>query len=443
MADQEPLSVSVFGAGYVGAVTAACIAKTGIKVVACDVDRNKVEQIGRGISPIVEPGLAEMLKGGVENGLITATTDAKAAVAQTNLSIVCVGTPSRPNGDLDLKYAVSAAEDIGAAIAQKADFHSVVVRSTMLPGSMYGTIIPALEQASGKKARGGFGIAYYPEFLREATAIADYENPSVIILGVEDERTLARLRQLNAHLNSPEMLVDITTSEAIKYANNCWHATKLTFANEIGNIAKACGIDGHKVMEAVCMDTRLNISTAYMKPGMAFGGSCLPKDLRALRAKGRAVNVQTPLLDGVSIANEVQIDRAFKLITQSGHKNIGFLGLSFKAGTDDLRESPLVEIAERLHGKGYGVRIFDQNVRYTDLNSNHSYIRTNLPHLADLMVDTLDELREHAQVLVVGNADPSFRDVMQTRRDDQVVVDLVRINQAARSNGQDYAGLCW
>ncbi|HEX2558520.1 nucleotide sugar dehydrogenase, partial [Phenylobacterium sp.] len=338
---------------------------------------------------------------------------------------------------------VGAAQDIGAAIAQKSDFHSVVVRSTMLPGSMTGAIIPALEEASGKKARGGFGIAYYPEFLREATAIHDYDNPSVIILGVEDELTLARLRQLNAHLNSPEMLVDITTSEAIKYANNCWHATKLTFANEIGNISKACGIDGHKVMEALCMDTRLNISPAYMKPGMAFGGSCLPKDLRALRAKGRALNVQTPLLDGVSIANEVQIQRAFQMITQSGHKDIGFLGLSFKAGTDDLRESPLVEIAERLHGKGYRLKIFDENVRYTDLNSNHSYIRTNLPHLADLMVDTLDELRAHAQVLVVGNADPKFRDVMQTRRDDQVVVDLVRINSGARTNNQDYAGLCW
>jgi GDP-mannose 6-dehydrogenase len=443
MADQEPLSVSVFGAGYVGAVTAACIAKTGVKVVAVDLDKNKVEQIARGISPIVEPGLPELLKSGVEKGLITATTDAKAAVAQTNLSIVCVGTPSDPSGEPNLRYAVGAAKDIGAAIAQKSEFHSVVVRSTMLPGSMTGAIIPALEEASGKKARGGFGIAYYPEFLREATAIHDYENPSVIVLGVEDELTLARLRQLNAHLTAPEKLVDITTSEAIKYANNCWHATKLTFANEIGNIARACGIDGHKVMEAVCMDTRLNISPAYMKPGMAFGGSCLPKDLRALRAKGRSVNVQTPLLDGVSIANDVQIQRAFQLITQWGQKDIGFLGLSFKAGTDDLRESPLVEIAERLHGKGYRLKIFDENVRYTDLNSNHSYIRTNLPHLADLMVDTLEELNAHAKVLVVGNADPRFRDVMQTRRDDQVVVDLVRINSGARTNNEDYAGLCW
>ncbi|EGF90085.1 GDP-mannose 6-dehydrogenase [Asticcacaulis biprosthecium C19] len=436
--------VSIFGIGYVGAVTAACICKDGFSVHAVDVNQAKADSLGKGISPIVEPGLPELLKGAVDDGLLTAGTSAVYAIDNTDLSIVCVGTPSLRNGNLDLSYVAAVAEDIGKAIGQKAGYHSVVMRSTMLPGSMDKTVIPILERASGKKAGVDFGIAYYPEFLREATAIADYENPAVIVLGIKDDETLSRLRVINSKLTSPEFLVDIKTAEAIKYANNTWHAVKISFANEIGNIAKAAGIDGHKVMEAVCADKRLNISTVYMKPGMAYGGSCLPKDLRALRYSARSMEVATPLLDAVADSNDNQIDRAFNMIAATGKKNVAMLGLSFKAGTDDLRESPLVEIAERLHGKGFKVKIYDENVRYSALTgANLSYVRAHLPHLADLLVASIEEAKEDADVLVVGNNDFRFGEAVGDKRDDQLVIDFVRVSKEVRSNNQDYAGLCW
>ena len=444
MTQGDKLRVSVFGIGYVGAVTAACICKDGFAVHAVDINPAKAEALGKGISPIVEPGLPELLLGAVENGLLTAGTSVAHALEVTDLSIICVGTPSMRNGNLDLSYVAAVAEDLGKALKVKEGFHSIVMRSTMLPGSMNGTVIPILERFSGKKAGIDFGLAYYPEFLREATAIADYEDPAVIVLGVEDQATLARLREINQKLTSPEFIVDIKTAEAIKYANNCWHATKISFANEIGNIAKAAGIDGHKVMEAVCADKRLNISPVYMKPGMAYGGSCLPKDLRALRYSARSMEVATPLLDAVAESNQTQIDRAFNMIAATGKKNVAMLGLSFKAGTDDLRESPLVEIAERLHGKGFKLKIFDENVRYSALTgANLSYVRAHLPHLADLLVESIDEASEDADVLVVGNSDRRFGGTMVSKRDDQVVIDFVRINKEARSNNEDYAGLCW
>ncbi|MBW8879880.1 MAG: UDP-glucose/GDP-mannose dehydrogenase family protein [Asticcacaulis sp.] len=444
MTNPNKLRVSIFGIGYVGAVTAACISKDGFPVHAVDVNAAKAEALAKGISPIVEPGLPELLLSAVDKGLLTAGTSAEEAIFNTELSIVCVGTPSMRNGNLDLSYVAAVAEDIGKAIAKKEAYHSVVMRSTMLPSSMETTVIPILERASGKKAGVDFGIAYYPEFLREATAIADYENPAVIVLGIEDQATLESLRKVNAKLTAPEFIVDIKTAEAIKYANNCWHATKISFANEIGNIAKACGIDGHKVMEAVCADKRLNISPVYMKPGMAFGGSCLPKDLRALRYCARSREVSTPLLDAVAESNQTQIDRALNLITATGKKNVALLGLSFKAGTDDLRESPLVEIAERLHGKGFKLKIFDENVQYQALTgANLSYVRAHLPHLIDLLAPSLDEAKEGADVLVIGNGDQRFTDAMSAKTDGQVVIDFVRVSKDVRTNGDDYTGLCW
>jgi GDP-mannose 6-dehydrogenase len=438
------LRVSVFGIGYVGAVTSACISDSGFKVTAVDVSPGKVNAINSGTSPIVEPGLPELLRGGVERGLLRATTSAEDAIANSDLSIICVGTPSLPNGDLDLTYVQSVAEEIGAALAQKEEFHSIVMRSTMLPGSMHKVVIPALERTSGKRAGIDFGVAYYPEFLREASAIADYRNPSVIVLGIMDDLSLAWLREINANLAAPEVVVDVPTAEAIKYANNSWHAVKITFANEIGNIAQAAGVDGHKVMEAVCADKRLNISPAYMIPGMAYGGSCLPKDLRALRYKARSLDVGTPLLDALAESNSTQIGRAFNLITRSGKRKVGMLGLSFKAGTDDLRESPLVEIAERLHGKGYDLRIYDKNVRHASLTgANLSYIGTHLPHLADLMVDSIDQIDEHAEVLVVGNSDPMFHEIVLKAKPHQTIVDFVRVDKDVRTDGGQYVGLCW
>lgn len=441
--NQEQLRVSIFGIGYVGAVTAACITRDGFPVVAVDVSPSKVKMLAQGVSPIVEPGLADLLKSAVEGHLLTATTSAEEAIDTTDISIVCVGTPSLPNGNLDLSYIAAVSEEIGAALANKDEFHSVVIRSTMLPGSMHGTVIPLLERASGKKAGVDFGIAYYPEFLREATAIADYERPAVIVLGVMDDQTLAQLRAVNTKLTAPEELVDIRTAEAIKYANNCWHAVKITFANEIGNIANAVGIDGHRVMEVVCADKRLNISQAYMKPGMAYGGSCLPKDLRALRYKARSMEVNTPLLDATHLSNQAQIDRAFNMIAQSGRRSVGMLGLSFKAGTDDLRESPMVEIAERLHGKGFKITIFDENVQYSALmGANLSYVQSHLPHIASMISADMDGIVNDSEVLVIGNADPRFAEACSRKRSDQIVVDFVRMDRAARTEA-DYFGLCW
>jgi GDP-mannose 6-dehydrogenase len=438
------IGVSIFGIGYVGAVTAGCISSDGFAVTAVDINPSKVAMLNKGRSPIVEPGLPELLQAGVATGVLRATTDCRDALARSDLSIVCVGTPSRANGDLDLSYVAGVAQEIGQALKDKKGYHSVVMRSTMLPGSMASMVIPILEQESGKKAGIDFGVAYYPEFLREATAIRDYRDPAVVVLGAMDDVTLNRLREINAKLAAREVVVDIATAEAIKYANNCWHAVKITFANEIGNIAKATGIDGHKVMEALCADRRLNISTAYMKPGMAYGGSCLPKDLRALRYKARSVEVATPLLDAVAASNTTQIGRAFDLIAAPGKRKIGMLGLSFKAGTDDLRESPLVEIAERLYGKGYDLRIYDECVRYTELmGANLSYVRTHLPHLAGLMVDSIDQVSDHADVLVVGNSDPRFETAVKRARSDQTVIDFVRIDNSARTNGGSYVGLCW
>lgn len=439
------MRVSIFGIGYVGAVTAACLCKSGHRVVAVDPNQTKVDLLNSGKAPIVEPELPELIREATAAGTLRATTDVADAIANSDLSIVCVGTPSLPNGNLDLSYVETVCEEIGAALAAKDGFHSVVMRSTMLPGSMASTVIPTLERCSGLIAGIGFGIAIYPEFLRESTAVADYMNPAVIVIGRHDETTVDRLRELNAGLPGTFKIVEIGTAEAIKYANNCWHATKITFANEVGNICKAAGIDGQEVMEVVCADHRLNVSAAYLKPGMAFGGSCLPKDLRAFRYKAMSLDVKTPMLEAVQGSNELQIERAFDLITsRSSSKKIGMLGLSFKSGTDDLRESPLVTVAEKLYGKGYDLKIFDRNVSYARLTgSNLHFIRSHIPHLAGLLVDEVEEAVDHGDTIVIGNADGRFSRAVQSIDSEKSVVDLVRIDRGMRSRGLQYQGLCW
>lgn len=438
------MRISIFGAGYVGAVTSACLCKSGHDVVAVDISQAKVDSINAGKSPIVEEGVDELYAEAVAAGRLSATTDAAMAIATTDMSIVCVGTPSLPNGSLDLNYILEVCGEIGPAIAAKASFHSVVFRSTMLPGSMNGTVIPALERASGKVAGKGFGVALFPEFLRESTAVKDYFFPEVTVMGRHDDETIERLQAVNCPATRAEYIVDIPTAEMIKYVNNCWHATKIVFANEVGNICKKVDVDGHLVMEVLCADKRLNVSSAYMKPGMAFGGSCLPKDLRALRYRAAQLDVATPMLEAVSRSNALQIDKAFNAIMDKARSGrVGLLGLSFKSGTDDLRESPLVEIAERLYGKGIDLRIYDKNVHYSNLNgANLGFVNSRLPHLSKLMVDDLDEIYDHADVIVVGNADPHFADVMQRCKPAQSVVDLVRINSERRTEGA-YEGLCW
>jgi GDP-mannose 6-dehydrogenase len=436
------MQISVFGIGYVGAVSSACLANDGHHVIAVDPNPQKVGPLNEGISPIVEPGLGELIQGGIRSQRLVATSDVREAVNSTDLSFVCVGTPSRSNGSLDTSYVSAAAEQIGAAIREKNSFHSVVMRSTILPGTMESIVLPALERASGRQAGVGFGIAYYPEFLRESTAISDYYDPGAIIFGRHDQATIDRLLDIHKIFKVEPRIVSIRTAEAVKYTNNAWHALKISFANEIGNICKEAGIDGHAVMDVLCADNRLNISKAYLKPGFAFGGSCLPKDLRALRFAARKLDVPTPILDATMDANEEQLRRAYSMVAATGKRRIGIIGLSFKPETDDLRESPLVELAERLYGRGYDIRIYDPNIQVSKLTgANLQFVKAHLPHLTSLLTADVNEVIDHAEVFVLGNRDEAKR-LLNIVQDDRPLIDLVRIDQA-RCSGDFYQGICW
>ena len=437
------MDVSVFGIGYVGAVSAACLARDGHRVHAVDVSPGKVDDINAGRSPIVENGLPELITRTRATGALSAGMDGAEAVANSALSLVCVGTPSLPSGALDLAFAVRAAEELGRAIRAKGAFHVAVFRSTMLPGSMEEVIVPALERSSGLRAGVDFGVGYYPEFLRESTAIADYDAPGAAVFGFMDAPTLEAMHALQPGLPVKPHEVDLKTAEVIKYGNNAWHAAKISFSNEVGNFCSAVGVDGHEVMRIICSDTRLNISPAYMTPGFAYGGSCLPKDLRALRHRARSLDVATPLLDGVVAANGVQLDRAFRLVEASGSRRVGLVGLSFKPDTDDLRESPLVLLAETLIGKGYELKIHDPNIRLSRLTgSNLAYVNERMPHIARLLTEDLDEVVEHAGVLVLAQKKLGREALASAKLGETHVIDLVRVDPALTSRSA-YEGLCW
>ena len=379
----------------------------------------------------------------VSAGKLRATTDVEDAVANTDMSFICVGTPSLLNGSLDLRYVRGVCEQLGDALRNKEEFHVVVARSTMLPGSMRNVVIPTLEQTSGKNAGIEFGVCNNPEFLREGTAVFDYYHPPKTVIGETDSRSGELLASIYKNLDAPLIKTDVQTAEMVKYSDNVWHALKVGFSNEIGNISKALGIDGHKVMEIFCKDTKLNLSPYYMKPGFAFGGSCLPKDVRALTYKAHSLDIDVPILDSIMISNKHQIEKGLKMITEKGSKKVGILGFSFKAGTDDLRESPIVEVIERLLGKGYDLRLYDRNVNLASLvGANRDYILNQIPHISRLMVNSIDSVLEHAQTIVIGNGDSEFSRVLTNLRDDQKVVDFVRITPEQSSRGQ-YEGICW
>lgn len=429
--------------GYVGAVSMACLADDGHTVVGVDPNRSKVDLIGRGKSPIIEEGLERLLESGVKSGSITATSDAIQAVNDTDLSFICVGTPSQLNGSLDLKYVRGVCEEIGAALQKKDSFHVVVARSTMLPGSVEEVVIPTLESASGKKAGVDFGVCNNPEFLRESTAIYDYNNPPKTVIGETDSRSGDILVELYRNLDAPLIRTDIATAEMVKYTDNVWHALKVSFANEIGNICKEIGIDGHEVMDIFCQDTKLNLSPYYMKPGFAFGGSCLPKDVRALNYKAKALDLDLPIISSIMENNQKQIDRGFDMITRHGNRKISILGFSFKAGTDDLRESPIVEVIERLIGKGYDLRLYDKNVSLAKLvGANKDYILNAIPHISKLMVDSLEAAVSHGETIVIGNGDKQFQSVLSGLEPGKVIVDFVRITEQRSEEGR-YDGICW
>ena len=437
------MKISIFGMGYVGVISAGCLAKEGHMVIGVDPVQTKVNMINNGQAPIIEKDIDELISNAVECGLLKATTNTFEAVDETEVSIVCVGTPSQLNGNLELKYISRVCKDIGAALKEKSEHHVVVIRSTILPGTMQEEVIPSLEKYSEKTAGIDFGVCNNPEFMREGSAVYDYLNPPKTVIGETDKESGDLLASLYEKINTPLIRTDIKTAEMIKYTDNAWHALKVGFANEIGNICKALGIDGHRVMDIFCQDKKLNISPCYLKPGFAFGGSCLPKDLRALTYKAQTMDLNLPILNAILPSNKQQVECAISMVMGKGQKKIGVLGFSFKAGTDDLRESPVVELIEHLLGKGYDIRIYDKNVNLASLiGANRDYILNHIPHIHKMMVTSQEEVLKHAETIIIGNNDPEFDDILNRIKVDQVVVDLVRIDGSQGSEGV-YDGICW
>jgi GDP-mannose 6-dehydrogenase len=439
------MKVSVFGLGYVGSVSAASFAADGHAVVGVDVNPTKVQSLNEGRSPIVEKGLEELIRDAVANGSLRATTDTSEAIAASDLSLVCVGTPSRRNGSLDLTYLERVCEQIGEALRDKTTHHVVVVRSTVLPGTTHDVVIPALERSSGKKYGNGFGVTVNPEFLREGTAIQDFRNPPLTLVGHNYASDARPTEALYSAVQAPLITTGIRTAEMIKYASNTWHALKVCFANEVGNLCKRLDIDSHEVMDIFCRDEKLNLSSYYLKPGFAFGGSCLPKDVRAMHYRAKEVDLEMPVIQSILGSNQLQIQHAIEMVVETGRKKVGLLGFSFKAGTDDLRESPIVILAEALLGKGYQLSIYDRNVSIARLvGANKEYINQQIPHLSSLLCDNVADVVDTSEVIVVGNGSPEFADALKKTRPDQVVIDLFRVKNLARADvPAQYSGICW
>jgi GDP-mannose 6-dehydrogenase len=439
------MRVSVFGLGYVGAVSAGCLAKSGHHVIGADTQQVKVDHINAGQSPILEDGISELIAEVVRGGRLRATRSAAEAVAESDLSIVCVGTPSAPSGKLDLAHLASVSQDIGAALAGKKSPHTVVVRSTVLPGTVEEQVIPILEGASRRRLGDGYRVLYNPEFLREGTAIADFFSPPLTVVGAMGGESADALRELYRSIDAPFHVVPVRVAEMLKYSANAFHGLKIAFANEIGRLAKRLGADSHVVMDLLCQDTKLNISRAYLRPGFAFGGSCLPKDLRALTHRAREADVSMPLLDSIIPSNERHIELAMETVRDAARKRIGLLGLSFKPGTDDLRESPLVTLAERLIGKGYELQVYDPLVNLDRLiGANKTYILREIPHISRLMAPAVAAVVDFAEVLILGNASREFK-VLESHafRAEQVVVDLTGLLKGKVKPPVEYHGVCW
>ena len=436
------MRISLFGVGYVGTVSAACLARDGHDVTAVDTNPEKIEALNLGRAPLVEPGLNALVQAGVRSGRLRGSMAAADAVASSEISIVCVGTPSAEDESLDLSAVERIAVVIGEALARKPAFHVVAFRSTLTIGAMTRWIMPLMQEASGLKAGIDFGLAYYPEFLREGSAIRDYNDPSQSVVAATDPRTLERLTALHPPSAAPPIVLDFEEAEAIKSAHNAWHALKVSFANEMGGLLSAEGLDSHRVMQAFCQDRRLNLSPAYLTPGFAFGGSCLPKDVRALRALGRRTGRPTPLLRAALESNDAVISRAVVLAQPAAGRRVSIFGLAFKAGTDDLRESPYLALTERLIAEGCDVRVFDPGVRVDRLTgANLAYVTERAPGLAARLCLTLEEAVAHGETLVLAHADVGAA-ALKLASENQRIVDLVRVRPELRTSG-DYVGLFW
>ncbi len=445
MTDPTQMRVGVYGLGYVGCVSAVCLASQGFQVIGVDVNADKVEMLGRGLAPIIEDRIGDLTAEVVAAGTLTVTTEARYAVAQSDISLICVGTPSTVTGELTTEFLQQVTADIGAALAATDRWHVVVYRSTMVPGTCKNLLIPILEQLSGKQAGVDFGVCVNPEFLREGTSIADFFDPPKTVVGAIDSRSAATVMALYSNLPGPRYTVPINIAEMTKYVDNSFHALKVVFANEIGAICASLDIDSYDVMDIFLADTKLNLGPAYLRPGFAFGGSCLPKDVRALNHIARRNSVETPLLENLLRSNESHLQRAVDLVTADGRRRVGIFGLSFKPGTDDLRESPLVELAERLIGKGFDVKIFDANVALSRLlGANRTFISQRLPHIGQLLIDDIEEVLGHGEILIIGSGSPEVTDAVGRRSADQLVIDLVRMPDARQQRVTDsYRGIAW
>ncbi len=437
------MRISIFGMGYVGAVTAACLAKEGHRVIGVEISKDKVEQIAAGKSPLVEDKIVEIIGDVVRQGTLSATMDARSAINETDVSMICVGTPSRPNGDVDLTFVTRVSEKIGQVLKNKSGFHTLIYRSTIPPGTTEEVVIPILEEHSGKRVYLDFDVCFNPEFLREGSAVDDLYHPPFTVVGVQSEGAAEVVKQLFSFVNAPFEVTTIRTAEMVKYVCNVFHALKICFANEVGTLARRFGIDGHEVMRLFALDTKQNISPMYLKPGFAYGGSCLPKDVRGLLYQARKMDYAAPLIAAIPPSNDQQLDEGFQLVTSFKKKKIGFLGLAFKGGTDDLRESALVRLAERLIGKGYELLIYDRHVNLARIfGSNKAFIEKEIPHIEKLFATSIDEVVYGSEVIIVGNYDPEYASALKAARDRRIV-DLVRITDNPAALGDNYHGICW
>ena len=434
------MNISIFGLGYVGCVSIGCLSQNGHKVIGVDIMPSKINLINNGRPTIIEKDIDKLIAENWKNGRISATRDFKQAVADTDVSIICVGTPSTNNGHLNLGAIYGTAEQIGSALKEKDGFHVVAVRSTVLPGTnqKVGEIIA---EASGKKRNVDFAVVSNPEFLREGSAVKDYYNPPVTVIGTDNSKAAQIMREVYASIDAPVQEVEIKVAELIKYVNNAFHALKITFGNEVGNICKELGIDSHKLMNLFCMDHQLNLSSYYLKPGFAYGGSCLPKDLKALDTLAHDFYLKSPVISSISASNEYQKKRAFELVTGKGKKKVGILGLSFKAGTDDLRYSPVVDLAENLLGKGYSLQIYDQNVNLSRLTgTNKEFIDARIPHLSDLISDDLGHVVGNSELIIIAHKEPQF-ECLSSDYPEKTFIDLVKIRPEIKDG--NYEGICW
>ncbi len=438
------MQMSIFGLGYVGSVSAACFANNGHNVIGVDINKTKVNMINEGKALIIEPELAALTAAAVSKGTLRATDNTKEAISSSDLSFICVGTPSNKNNSLDLQYVKEVCKDIGYALKGKKEYHTIACRSTMFPGSMKNVVIPILEKFSGKTEGKDFIVCINPEFMMEGTAVHDFYYPPKNVIGTVDSRGCDLLVKLNtSYTNMPTLCLNIEEAELIKYCDNIWHALKVGYANEIGNVCKELGIDSHQVMDVFCKDTKLNLSPYYLKPGFAFGGSCLPKDLRAFLYESQNLDLKLPIINSVLPSNKLQIENALNMIIDQGNKRIGILGFSFKANTDDIRESPMVDLIESLLGKGYELTLYDSSVSEASLHgANRDYLLNRIPHISQLMVSSIDEVLRRSHTIVIGNKSKEFQTITDRINEDQVIIDLVRIKKEPPRSKQ-YKGICW